>query len=40
MLKNLKPHQVIIVSSEAELEAQANALQKELIEDIEHTEPE
>lgn len=36
MLKKLKPHQVIIVSSEQELEKQATALQESLINDIEH----
>jgi hypothetical protein len=36
LLKKLKPHQVIIVSSEAELEAQANKLQEDLIKDIDH----
>jgi hypothetical protein len=38
MMKKLKPAAIIIVSSPAELEAQANAMQQELIEDIEHTE--
>jgi hypothetical protein len=36
LLKKMKPHQVIIVSSEAELEAQANKLQQDLIKDIDH----
>lgn len=40
LLKKIKPHQVVIVSSEAELVAQANALQKELIKDIPHKEVE
>jgi hypothetical protein len=38
MMKKLKPAAIIIVSSPAELEAQANAMQQDLIEDIEHTE--
>ena len=36
LLKKIKPHQVIIVSSDAELEAQANVLQADLIKDITH----
>jgi hypothetical protein len=38
LLKKLKPHQIIIVSSQAELEAQANAIQEEVIRDIGHEE--
>lgn len=38
MMKKLKPHQIIIVTSQAELEAQANALQEELTKDVEFAE--
>lgn len=38
LMKKIRPHQVIIVSSQAELEAQAQAMQKEITKDIPHQE--
>lgn len=38
VMKKLKPHQIIIVTSQVELEAQANALQAELTRDIDYIE--
>lgn len=40
LMKKLKPHQIIIVSSQAELEAQANAMQEQLTHDIEFQDAE
>lgn len=37
-MKKLKPHQILIVTSQAELEANANALQEELTKDIDYIE--
>lgn len=38
MMKKLKPHQIIIVTSQAELEAQANALREEITHDVDFIE--
>lgn len=38
LMKKLKPHHIVIVTSQAELEAKANALQEELTQDVEFTE--